>query len=106
MTSQEINDIIASKAAAYGFEKEKDTFNIARTTDSYIGFQIYAMPNYDKTDFENKIYCMDVIVSAAVCKMNQNADAEELLQAADEIRRGALLARELQDMKLSFIKEV
>ena len=107
MTMQEVKDIITTKAASYGFKTEESSFSqlpqIERTPDSYIGFQIFAMTNYDKTDFEKNIYCVDVEIKASVCKMNSNATPEELLAAAEEIKRGALLVQELQSMNLSYI---
>ena len=109
MTLQEVKDIITTKATAYGFKTEEDSFSklpqIERAADSYIGFQIFSMTNYDKTDFEKKIYCSDVEIKASVCKMNPNATPDELLKAADEIKRGALLAQELQSMNLSYTQE-
>ena len=110
MTKQEVKDIITTKAAAHGFKTEESSFSelpqIARTMESYIGFQIFVTPNHDKTDYEKKIYCMDVEVKASVCHMNPNSTPEELLEASEEIKRGALLAKELQEMHLSYIHEI
>ena len=110
MTMQEVKDIIIAKAAAYGFAAKEESFStmpqIERATESYINIQFFTETNYEKTDFGNGIYCLDVEVNASVCRMNPNATPEELLVAAEEIKRGALLTKELQEMRLSYIHEV
>ena len=48
-------------------------------------------------------YTVDVKVS--IRKMGGNPTPEELLEAADQIRRGAELARNLQGMGLAYTEE-
>ena len=110
MTLQEVKDIITTKAAAYGFKTKEESFSampqIERTNESYINIRFFTETNYEKTDFGNGIYCLDVEVNASVCRMNPNSTPEELLEASEEIKRGALLAKELQEMHLSYIHEI
>ena len=104
MTKQEVNEIISSKAAEYGFEIEENSlgWNNKRRGEDYISIQIFQNSNLDKTDWEKRIGCIDIEASASVSRMGGSPTTEELLKAADEIARGAKFTAELQSMGLSY----
>ena len=104
MTKQEVNEIITSKAAEYGFEIEENSmgWNNKRTGQDYINIQIFQNSNLEKTDWENHKACINIEASASVSRMGGNPTPEELLKAADEIARGAKFTAKLQNMKLSY----
>ena len=104
MTKQEVNEIISSKAAEYGFEIEENSlgWNNKRTGQDYISIQIFQNNNIEKTDWEKRIGCIDIEACASVSWMGGNPTPEELLKAADEIARGAKFTAELQSMGLSY----
>ena len=104
MTKQEVNEIISSKAAEYGFEIEENSlgWNNKRTGQDYISIQIFQNNNIEKTDWEKRIGCIDIEACASVSRMGGNPTPEELLKAADEIARGAKFTAELQSMGLSY----
>ena len=54
---------------------------------------------------KKKVAAYTVDVKASVRKMGGNPTPEELLDAADQIRRGAELARNLQEMDLAYTEE-
>ena len=104
MTKQEVKEIIESKAAGYGFEIEENTLGWSnkRTGQDYINIQIFQNSNIEKTDWENHRACIDIEACVSVSRMGGSPTPEELLQAADEIARGAKFTAELQSMKLSY----
>ena len=104
MTKQEVNEIISSKAAEYGFEIEENSmgWNNKRTGQAYINIQIFQNSNIEKTDWEKRIGCIEIEASASVSRMGGSPTPEELLKAADEIARGAKFTAELQSMGLSY----
>ena len=104
MTKQEVNEIITSKAAEYGFEIEENSmgWNNKRTGQDYINIQIFQNSKLEKTDWEKRIDCIEIEASASVSRMGGRPTPEELLKAADEIARGAKFTAELQSMGLSY----
>ena len=104
MTKQEVNEIISSKAAEYGFEIEENSlgWNNKRMGQDYISIQIFQNNNLEKTDWEKRIGHIDIEACASVSRMGGNPTPEELLKAADEIARGAKFTAELQSMGLSY----
>ena len=104
MTKQEIAGIINSKAAEYGFELEENSMGWSnkRTGQDYINIQIFQNSNIDKTDWEKRIGCIEIEASSSVSRMGGSPTPEELLQAADEIARGAKFTADIQNMKLSY----
>ena len=104
MTKQEVNEIISSKAAEYGFEIEETSMGWSNkhTGQDYITIQIFQNSNLDKTNWKKRIGCIEIEASASVSRMGESPTPEELLKAADEIARGAKFTVELQNMKLSY----
>ena len=104
MTKQEVNEIITSKAAEYGFEIEENSlgWNNKRTGQDYINIQIFQNNNIDKTDWEKRIGCIEIEACASVSRMGGSPTTEELLKAAEEIAKGAKFAAEINSMGLSY----
>ena len=104
MTKKKIAEIIESKAADYGFEMEENSmgWNNKRTGEDYITIQIFQNNNIEKTDWKNRIGCIDIEVRTSVSRMGGNPSPEELLKAADEIARGAKFTADIQSMGLSY----
>ena len=104
MTKQEVNEIITSKAAEYGFEIEENSmgWNNKRTGQDYINIQIFQNSNLDKTDWEKRIGCIEIEACASVSRMGGSPTTEELLKAAEEIAKGAKFAAEINSMGLSY----
>ncbi len=104
MNKQEISKIINSKAAEYGFEMEENSMGWSnkRTGQDYINIQIFQNSNPEKTDWENRIGCINIEACASVSRMGGTPTTEELLKASDEIARGAKFTAEIQQMGLSY----
>ena len=104
MTKQEVNEIITSKAAEYGFEIEETSMGWSNkhTGQDYITIQIFQNSNLEKTNWEKRIGCIDIEASTSVSRMGGSPTPEELLKAADEIARGAKFTADIQNMKLSY----
>ena len=104
MTKQEVNEIISSKAAEYGFEIEENSlgWNNKRMGQDYISIQIFQNNNLEKTDWEKRIGHIDIEACASVSRMGGNPTPEELLKAAEEVAKGAKFANEINGMGLSY----
>ena len=104
MTKQELNSIIEAKAAAYGFgikhEGERIT-GVAGAQESYISIRIFERPNFEKSDIEKRIGVSDIEIRTNVCRMGGCSAMDELLEAADEIERGAKLTNDLRSLHLA-----
>ena len=106
MTKKEIAAIIESKAAEYGFEIERHTMSWAtrQTNKSHVRIDILEKDNREKTDWEEHKVWIDIKASGSICRMGGDDTPEELLEAADEIARGAKFAAEINGMNLSYIE--
>ena len=106
MTRQELNNLIEAKAAAYGFSAKREGERITEVTgkeESYISIsiRIFERPNFEKSDIEKRIGVSDIEVRTSVCRMGGEHTMDELLEAADEIERGAKLTNDLRSLHLS-----
>ena len=108
MTKNEMKALIEKTAAEYGFETESVTWSempqIKRTTESYVSIDIRTF--WTGFDFETKEATTSIDVTCSVCRMGGSATPDELLAAAEEIRRGAELTKKLQSMNLEYKEEV
>ena len=104
MTKKEINEIIESKAAEYGFEIQRYPMGWAtcQTSKSYVRIDINEMENEDKSDWDAHKICLDLKAEGSICKMGGRNTPEELLKAAEEIAQGAKFAAEINSMGLSY----
>ena len=106
MTKKEIAGIIESKAAEYGFTIERHTmsWSTCQTRESRIRIDILEKDNSEKTNWDDHKVWIDIKASGSICRMGGDDTTEELLQAADEIARGAKFAAEINSMNLSYIE--
>lgn len=110
MTKNEVIEAIKNEIWMNGFQPETDErFSplpfLKGEGDLYIAVSIRERLDFANCDFEKKIAAYAVDVKASIRKMGGNPAPEELLEAADQIRRGAELARNLQEMKLAYTEE-
>ena len=107
MTKQEVVNTIRAAAERHGFTTRDDAWISLAHIDGgrYLNFCIldHAAKGTDWTAPEITI---TVEVSASIATMGGNPSADELLEAADTIRRGAELVKELDGMKLSYIEHI
>ena len=104
MTRKELGSLIEAKAAAYGFSAKREgerITEVAGTQESYISILIFESPNFEKSDIEKRIGVSDIEVRTSVCRMGGEPTMDELLEAADEIERGAKLTNDLRSLHLS-----
>lgn len=110
MTKNEVIQTIKDEIRMNGFQSEmNERFSpmpfLKGESDLYIAVSIRERLDFANSDFEKKIAAYTVDVKASVRKMGGNPTPEELLDAADQIRRGAELARNLQGMNLAYTEE-
>ena len=104
MTRQELNHIIETKAAAYGFGIKREGERITEVTgtqESYISIRIFERPDFEKSDLENRIGVSDIEIRTSICRMGGEPTMDELIEAADEIERGAKLTNDLRSQHLA-----
>ena len=103
MNKQEIAKIIESKAAEYGLKLQESTMGWANESnhDSYIRIEVRKERDYDKTDWEARKVFRDIKINSSIFQMGGHPRPEELLNAADEIARGAKFTAEINGMELS-----
>ena len=103
MTRNELNEIIRSKAREYGFEtSEERGFHVFTDILSEELNFTYHTAATENTDWRAGVLEQSLIITASVRRMGGQPTAEELLQTADEIRRGAELVAELQGIDLTW----
>ena len=104
MTRQELNHIIETKAAAYGFGIKREGERITEVTgtqESYISIRIFERPDFEKSDLENRIGVSDIEIRTSICRMGGEPTMDELIEAADESERGAKLTNDLRSQHLA-----
>lgn len=101
MTKAQVNEVIKEAAKAHGFvtAKELGFQGITEIISEELNF-IFTVQNTENTDWAAHRIEQRLTIEASVRRMGGQPTVEELLKTADEIRRGAELAAELQDMKL------
>lgn len=110
MTKHEVAEAIKNEIWMNGFQPETDErFSplpfLKGEGDLYVAVSIRERLDFGNCDFEKKIAVYRVDVKASIRKMGGDPTPEELLEAADQIRRGAELARNLQAMELAYTAE-
>lgn len=108
MTREEAVQTIKDTIRMNGFEPEMDErFSpmpfIKGMSDLYIDVSIRERIDVEHCDFQNKLAAYKVEVHSSVRRMGGNPTPDELLDAADQIRRGAELTKNLQQMELSYM---
>lgn len=110
MNRNEVVETIKNEIWMNGFQPEIDErFSplpfLKNEGDLYVAVSIRERLDFPNCDFDKRIAAYKVEVQASVRKMGGHPDTEELFEAADQIRRGAELARNLQNMNLSYTVE-
>lgn len=72
---------------------------VERGCDSYIVIAIRECPEFNK---EDNTLTYNIRANGSVCQMNPNSDTEELLHAAEEIKRGAELINAINEFGLTY----
>lgn len=100
MTLNNVCERIRETANNYGFEVAQERYSRLPIIHSEeLNFFLLEKHDYN---LEEREVTTRLQVSASVRRMGGNPSVEELLNTADEIRRGAELVRKLQEMSLSF----
>ena len=108
MTRQEVFTKIMDTAMAHGFQtgynKSSDSYPWIsdKSARRYTNIQLTEKYDVERTDYKNGIYAGHIEISASVSRMGGNPDAEELLDAADQIRRAGELVKAFESMDLSY----
>ena len=103
MTKAQVNEKIKAAAKAHGFETtEQPGFQgMTEIISRELNFT-YTILNTENTDWAAHRIEQSLTVTASVRRMGGQPTVEELLKTADEIRRGAELAAEIQEMNLTW----
>ena len=103
MTKAQVNEKIKAAAQAHGFETtEQPGFQgMTEIISRELNFT-YTILNTENTDWAAHKIEQSLTVTASVRRMGGQPTVEELLKTADEIRRGAELAAEIQGMNLTW----
>ena len=104
MTKQDVHETIKAKAAEYGFIAEESNWGInglviREDGESTVNFLI---TEHCDGDWENRKVNITLQVRASIATMGGNPSADELLKAADTIRRAAQLVKALDDENLTY----
>ena len=109
MTKREAETVIRGIIEKHGFIPEDNMRNalpgVERTGESAVSFNITERTDFTNCDTEHRTVKAWVEASASICRMGGSPSAEELLDAADQIRRGAELVAELQQMAITYTIE-
>ena len=110
MTKQEVIDIIKAAAERYGFTTGKYSMTwvieiMEPEGTHYLNFFVRERREKE-IDWSNGEIKMKLLFSANLASMGGETTPEELLNAADIIRKGAELVRELQNMNLSYTDKI
>ena len=106
-TLKDTQDAIQNAAERHGFRWEPPAHGnfLPRILSDDMNFLITPTVSPD-SDWTGGKVRIDIAVCASVGRMGGMPTVEELLQTADEIRRGAEMVRELQGMDLSYIHNI
>ena len=106
MTKEQVNGIIRRAAARHGFEttEEAGFQGFSEILSEELNFT-FTTRTTENTDWAAHRIEQSLTVTASVRKMGGQPTVEELLKTADEIRRGAELAGELQGTDLTWTEE-
>ncbi|GEM_PF-5844032 len=101
MTKAQVNEAIRSAAQAHGFETSKQPGfqGLTEIISEELNFT-FTVQTTENTDWAAHRIEQSLTVTASVRKMGGQPTVEGLLKTADEIRRGAELTAELQNMNI------
>ena len=105
MTKAQINERIRVVAKAHGFQTttEPGCQGFVEIISEELNFTFKTRLT-ENTDWTAHRIEQSLTASASVRKMGGQPSVEELLKTADEIRRGAELVEEIQEMNLTWTK--
>ncbi len=105
MTKAQVNEAIKAAAKAHGFETagQPGFQGITEIISRELNFT-FTVQNTANTDWAAHKVEQSLTVTASVRRMGGQPTVEELLKTADEIRRGAELAAEIQGMDLTWME--
>ena len=104
MNRVEINEAIKAASAAHGFITREGFQRLEEPVSEELNF-IWNTRTTENTDWTAHRVEQEAELTASVRKMGGNPTPEELLKTADEIRRGAELVKELNQMNLTWTEE-
>ena len=100
MTKQEVHEIIKAKAMEYGFIVEETYWGLMiREEAQTVNFTI--SEDCDG-DWENRKMNVTLRIRASIATMGGAPSADDLLKAADTIRRAAELVKVLENESLTY----
>ena len=106
MTKQDVHEIFKAKAVEHGFTAEETNWGInglaIRDEDHTVNFSI---SEDCKGDWENRKMKVSLRIRASIATMGGNPSADDLLKAADTIKRAAELVKSLEAESLSYTEE-
>ena len=107
MTKQEVVNTIRAAAERHGFTTKDDAWISLMHIDGgrFINFCVRDRAAKG-TDWTQPEITITVEVSASIATMGGDPSADELLEAADTIRRAAELVKELEAMNLSYTHRI
>ena len=101
MTKQEVQNTIKAKATEYGFIAEETNWGLRglmiREEAQTVNFTIS-----EKCDWENRKVNVTLRIQASIATMGGAPSADDLLKAADTIRRAAELVKALENQSLTY----
>lgn len=108
MTKKEAANIIVETATRYGFKAEGNgPFGLPWIREDGTRYLNFNMLTKDiKFDNGNMAITYRVSYSASLASMGGNPTPDDLLQAADIIRRGAELLKELEAMNIVYVEKI
>lgn len=110
MTWMEVAEIIKETAEKHGFSTEWDTLkgfpDIVQEKEALAHIGVWVPINYEKYDKESGTAIYKPEIRTWICHMGGAKTPEELLEAAEQIRRVAELAEELRGLDLSYTIQI
>ena len=111
MTREKALKAVMDKADEMGLENTYDVISricqiTAKVWDRYVRVSIIEQTDFDSCDFERGIYAGHFEASAAVRRMGGNPDADELLDAAEQIRLAAEFVKACGRLNFSFREDM
>jgi hypothetical protein len=107
MTITEVNERIKNIIEDYGFvpvmdDKCSPVYGVKRNREDYVSFKSSCMVDESQTDWNLGKVVYKVLFSADICKMGGSSTPDELIEAANQIRKGALMVKKINKLALSF----
>jgi hypothetical protein len=107
MTINEVNERIKNIIEDYGFvpvldRKSSRIYGVKRNREDYVSFTSSCEVDESQTDWKFGKVVYKVLFSAAICQMGGSSSPDALIEAANQIRKGALMVKKINKLALSF----